>query len=49
VDGAVRGVGAAALAGGGAVTRSQNGRVRFYLSLSVGVVAATLVLVGVLG
>jgi hypothetical protein len=44
VDGAVKGVGAMALAGGGAVTRTQNGRVRFYLSLSVGVVAATLVL-----
>jgi len=44
VDGAVKGVGASALAGGGVVSRLQSGRVRFYLSVSVGVVAVILVL-----
>ena len=43
VDGAVRGVGVAAYAGGGEVSRLQNGRVRFYLSVSVGLVAVVLV------
>ena len=44
VDGAVKGVGATALAGGGVFSRLQNGRVRFYLSVSVGIVAVLLVL-----
>ena len=44
VDGAVRGVGVAAYAGGGEVSRLQNGRVRFYLSVSVGLVAVVVVL-----
>jgi NADH-quinone oxidoreductase subunit L len=45
VDGAVRGVGVTALVGGGVFSRLQSGRVRFYLSVSVGVVAAVLVFV----
>ena len=44
VDGAVRGVGEVTLAGGGRVSKLQSGRVRFYLSVSVGVVAVVLVL-----
>jgi NADH-quinone oxidoreductase subunit L len=48
VDGAVRDVGAVCLAGGGAVTRTQSGRIRLYLSLSVGLVALILVLQGIL-
>ena len=44
VDGAVRGVGIAAYAGGGEVSRLQNGRVRFYLSVAVGLVAVIVVL-----
>lgn len=44
VDGAVKGVGATALAGGGVFSRLQSGRVRFYLSVSVGIVAVILVL-----
>ena len=44
VDGAVRGVGWSALSGGGVVSRLQSGRVRLYLSVAVGVVAAILVL-----
>jgi NADH-quinone oxidoreductase subunit L len=48
VDGAVKDVGAACLAGGGAVSRMQSGRVRLYLSLSVGLVALILVLQGIL-
>jgi NADH-quinone oxidoreductase subunit L len=44
VDGAVLGTGALALAGGSGVSRLQSGRVRLYLSLSVGAVAAVLVL-----
>ncbi len=43
VDGAVNGVGAAAQVGGRSVSRLQNGRVRFYLSLAVGVVALLIV------
>jgi NADH-quinone oxidoreductase subunit L len=48
VDGAVRGVGQAALAGGSGVSGLQSGRLRFYLSLSVAIVAATLVLLRIL-
>ncbi len=48
VDGAVLGVGATALAGGARVSRLQNGRVRFYLSVAVGLVAVVLVLRGLL-
>jgi len=44
VDGAVKGVGATAIAGGGVFSRLQSGRVRFYLSVSVGVIAVILVL-----
>jgi NADH-quinone oxidoreductase subunit L len=48
VDGVVRDVGAVALAGGERVTRTQNGRIRFYLSVSIGIVAVILVLQGIL-
>jgi hypothetical protein len=44
VDGLVRLTGATTQVGGAVVSRTQNGRVRFYLSLSVGLVAALLVL-----
>ena len=43
VDGAVNGVGTIAQTGGRGVSRLQNGRVRFYLSLAIGVVALLLV------
>ncbi|MFV1958642.1 MAG: NADH-quinone oxidoreductase subunit L [Planctomycetota bacterium] len=48
VDGLVNGVGATAMAGGSEISRLQNGRVRFYLSVAVGVVAVLLVLVKLL-
>jgi hypothetical protein len=48
VDGAVNATGAIALAGGSGVSGLQSGKIRFYLSLSVGAVAAVLVLQRVL-
>jgi NADH-quinone oxidoreductase subunit L len=48
VDGAVNDVGAVCQAGGAAVSRTQSGRIRFYLSLSVGAVAVVLVLIRIL-
>lgn len=44
VDGLVRLMGAICQAGGAVVSTLQSGRIRFYLSMSVGVVALTLVL-----
>jgi NADH:ubiquinone oxidoreductase subunit 5 (subunit L)/multisubunit Na+/H+ antiporter MnhA subunit len=44
VDGLVIGVGEVTLAGGETVSWLQNGRVRFYLALSVGITAFVLVL-----
>jgi hypothetical protein len=44
VDGMVNGVGEVAQAGGAGMSALQNGRVRFYLSVAVGVLAAALVL-----
>jgi NADH-quinone oxidoreductase subunit L len=49
VDGAVRGTGAAVLAGGGGISRVQSGRIRTYVACGVGAVALVLVLVSWLG
>jgi NADH-quinone oxidoreductase subunit L len=48
VDGVVNGVGDAAQASGARVSALQSGRVRFYLSLAVGAVAVSLILLRVL-
>jgi NADH-quinone oxidoreductase subunit L len=45
VDGAVRLSGAAVLAGGGAVSRTQSGRIRTYLGLGVALVSIVLIVV----
>jgi NADH-quinone oxidoreductase subunit L len=45
VDGAVRGTGAAVLAGGGGLSRMQSGRLRTYLAVGVALVAVVLILV----